>query len=269
MGQMGTDLMQIIVADGALRGKAVAGARRKRTMFRRVLACASALFLSGCLSIDYDSLKPGGFTGSLIVMWFGPGSGGSGDGQFVFVPDPGAPLTFTRPENGPARVIRPGVMYTDGGSIPRVAQVFKGFNPWGYAPAYMIHDWLFTARHCIVDDQSNAEYDRLKDVTFKDSAVILGEAIRGLVEARQVDKDDVAGGTITWAVGSGIAKNLWDKKGACADEKVSDAHLAQIELAVPGSTRLSATQRGAQTMRAIRRAAPGIAPARVVSTVRF
>ncbi|WJH39372.1 DUF1353 domain-containing protein [Aliirhizobium terrae] len=238
-------------------------------MTRRVLACASALLLSACVSIDYDSLKPGGFTGSLIVMWVGPGTTGSGDGQFVFVPDPAAPLTFTRPGNGAGKVIRPGVMYTDGGSIPRVAQVFKGFNPWGYAPAYMIHDWLFTARHCIVDGQSNAEYDRLKDVTFEDSAVILGEAIRGLVAANQVDKDDVAGGTITWAVGSGIAKNLWDSQGACAAEKVSDQHLAQIELAVPGSTTLSVTQQGVRTMRAIRRAAPGIAPAQVVSTVRF
>jgi hypothetical protein len=261
--------MHVIARDCVLPGTATGALRGAGMALRKALACASALLLCACVSIDYDSLKPGGFKGSLIVMWVGEGSTASGDGQFVFVPDPAAPLTFTRPGDGPAKVIRPGVMYTDGGSIPRIAQVFKGFNPWGYAPAYMIHDWLFTARHCIVDRQSNADYDRLKNVTFEDSAVILGEAIRGLVEANQVKRNDVAGGTITWAVGSGIAKTLWDKQGACAAEKVSEAHLAQIELAVPGSTTLSVTQQGLRTMRAIRRAAPGIAPAQVVSTVRF
>lgn len=261
--------MKALVRDDTVSGGTAAGGPGAWMALQRTLACAAVLMLIGCVSIDYDVLKPGRFTGNLIVLWVGQGSDGSGDGKFVFVPDPSDPLTFTRPEGGAGGTIRPGVMYTDGGSIPRVAQVFKGLNPWGYAPAYMIHDWLFAARHCIVDDQSNPQYDKLAGVTFTDSAVILGEAIQGLVAARQVRRDDVAGGTITWAVGSGVARTLWDKKGACADEKVSDRHLAQIELAVPGSTSLSATPAGARTMRDIRRAAPGVAPARVVSTVRF
>lgn len=248
--------------------QALTNGARWKALARRLVP-AAALLLGGCVSIDYDGLKPGGFTGSLIVMWVGAGSDKSGDGQFVFVPDPADPLTFTRPGDGAAKVIRPGVMYTDGGSIPRIAQVFKGLNPWGYAPAYMIHDWLFTAQHCIVDQQSTAEYDRMAKVTFKDSAIILGEAIQGLVKAKKVQRDDVAASAITSAVGSGIAENLWTVKGACAREKVSNAHLAQIEAAVPGSTTLSAAGRGIQTMREIRRAAPTATPARVVSVVKF
>jgi len=39
---------------------------------------------------------PGGsFYGSVFVMWVGEGNG-SGDGNFLFVPDPRDPLIFTR-----------------------------------------------------------------------------------------------------------------------------------------------------------------------------
>nr|WP_249779640.1 DUF1353 domain-containing protein [Bradyrhizobium sediminis] len=34
-------------------------------------------------------------------------------------------------------------MYTDGGSIPRIAQIFNGLSPWGFGPAYIVHDWIF------------------------------------------------------------------------------------------------------------------------------
>lgn len=76
-------------------------------------------------------------------------------------------------------------MYTDGGSISRIAQVFRGLNPWGYAPSYMIHEWVFTAHHCIVDRMSNAQYDEIANVKFEDSAIILGEARPGRGKARK------------------------------------------------------------------------------------
>ncbi|MEX2693069.1 hypothetical protein [Rhizobium mongolense] len=227
------------------------------------------LLMVGCATIDYANLKPGGFKGTLIVMWVGQGSDTSGDGKFVFVPDPRNPLTFTRPGEGPAKVIRPRVMYTDGGSVPRIAQVFKGLNPWGYAPAYMIHDWVFTAHHCIVDGKSNAQYDEIANVKFEDSAIILGEAIQGLVGAKLVRRDDVAAGAITSAVGSSIAKDMWEVEGACARNKVSDTHLAQIELAIPGSTELSRVRRDVRTQKDVQKIAPSAKPARVLSTLTF
>ncbi|WEX76106.1 DUF1353 domain-containing protein [Sinorhizobium numidicum] len=205
-----------------------------------VLRLSVLAALSGCISLDYSDLKPGTFSGSLFVMWVGEGSASSGDGRFVFVPDPKDPLTFRRSDSGaPGAVIRPGLMYTDGGSIPKVAQMFKGLSPWGYAPAYMIHDWLFTAHHCILDGEDDARFDDVRHVTFRDSAVVLGEAIRGLVEAGSVRRDDIAGSAITAAVNSAVAKNLWDIRGACVRNKVSADHVAAVEAAIPGSSTLS------------------------------
>jgi len=172
--------------------------------------------LTSCAAVDFNQARPGQFSGSVFVMWVGEGDG-SGDGNFLFVPDPRDRLTFRRADpNSHAPEIQPGLMYTDGGSVPKIAQVFNGLSPWGYAPAYMIHDWLFTARHCIVDGTSSAQYDRVRDVDFGDSAVILAEAIRALVEAHKVQPNDLAGGAITTAVDSAVARQLWDTKGACA-----------------------------------------------------
>jgi hypothetical protein len=121
---------------------------RPHTKIARIVALA--LMLTGCITADYLRTPAGHFKGSVFVMWVGEGNE-YGDGNFVFVPDPRDRLRFTRhnPQSHGA-VIEPGIMYTDAGSIPKIAQVFKGFSPWGYAPAYMIHDWLFVGRHCLV-----------------------------------------------------------------------------------------------------------------------
>jgi len=206
------------------------------TWSRLLLSLAFAGLLGACTTVRYSDLEPGSFTGSLFVMWIGEG-GPSGDGVFVFVPDPRNPLTFTRPGGkGPAAVIKPRMMYTDGGSIPRIAQAFNGLSPWGYAPAYMIHDWAFVARHCLIDGNPDPRYATMKDVSFDDSVRIIGEAIQGLVAAKRVKADDVAAGAITFAVGSPVARSLWDAKGACAESIVSEKDRAAAEAAIPGSS---------------------------------
>lgn len=209
-------------------------------MWRGLLALTGMLaMLGGCVTVDYSSLEPGTFSGRLFVMWVDEG-GPSGDGTFLFVPDPRAPLTFRRHDaQGTATVIRPGLMYTDGGSIPKIAQVFKGLSPWGYAPAYMIHDWLFVGHHCIVDGEDDGRFAGLHGVTFDESAKILGEAIRGLVAARQVQPNDLAGSAITSAVDSFVARNLWNVHGACASSHVRPEDVAAAEAAIPGSTRMA------------------------------
>ncbi|CAN7221006.1 hypothetical protein LJR231_000715 [Phyllobacterium sp. LjRoot231] len=210
-------------------------------MFFRVMVwLGSVVALSACVSVDYSKLPSGSFSGSLFVMWVDEG-GSSGDGKFLFVPDPSDPLIFRRSDpQSPGSVIRPGLMYTDGGSIPKIAQVFKGLSPWGYAPAYMIHDWIFTARHCIVDGEDNPRFDQVRDVTFRDSAEILGEAIHGLIAEKRVQPNDLAGGAITTAVDSVVAKRLWDETGACKDLIVKPEDVAAAEAAIPGSSRLAA-----------------------------
>jgi hypothetical protein len=203
----------------------------------RALSLAACLTLSGCaLGVDYGALPAGEFTGSVVVIWLGEG-GPSGDGRFLFVPDPKQPLTFARANrNAPAAIIRPSIMYTDGGSIPRLAQAFKGFSPWGYAPAYMVHDWLFVANHCLTDGRTGPPYDRLRGLSFDESAKIIGEAIKGLVAADQVKRDDTAASLITAAVGTSYAKGLWDRPGACAEETVTEVDRALAERIVPGSS---------------------------------
>lgn len=237
-------------------------------MLGRLISISIVSLSVACSSLDYKKLAPGSFSGSLFVMWVDEG-GPSGDGTFLFVPDPGDPLIFRRADQqAPGKTIQPGLMYTDGGSIPKVAQVFNGLSPWGYAPAYMIHDWMFVARHCIVDGSSDKRFQQVQDVDFDQSAAILGEAIKALVDADRVDPNDVAANTITGAVGSVVARQLWEKRGACAAQQVSAKDIAAAEAAIPGSTK-------ARTLRTFRlpEAAPAevpvAKPAKIVSRVTF
>jgi hypothetical protein len=204
-------------------------------MYKRLISTIAAASVAGCVTVDYPNLRPGFFKGSVIVLWIGEGDS-SGDGKFLFIPDPRDRLIFYRPDKTqPGAEIRPSMMYTDGGSIPKIAQVFNGLSPWGYAPAYMIHDWLFIAHHCLVDGASSPNIDVLQSVSFEASAEILGEAIQALVAQHQVKQRDIAAGAITSAVGSGIAKDLWDKRGACEENRIRPEHIAAAESAVPGS----------------------------------
>jgi hypothetical protein len=237
-----------------------------------VRIAALGLTLSGCATIDYLHTPAGHFAGSVFVMWVGEGNG-SGDGNFLFVPDPRDRLTFSRPNpQSHGAVIQPGIMYTDGGSIPKIAQVFNGFSPWGYAPGYMIHDWLFVGRHCLVDGEPGSRFDQIRDVGFDDSATILAEAIQALVASNQVKANDVAGETISGAVDSFVAKNIWDETGACAGSAVSPKDRAAAEAAIPGST--TALGRRNFDIEAFKlppgtpRAAPA-APAKIVAHVTF
>ena len=103
----------------------------------------------------------------------------------------------------------------------------------------MIHDWLFVGRHCLVDGEPGSRFDQIRDVDFDDSATILAEAIQALVVSNQVEANDVAGETISAAVDTVIAKNLWDEKGACAESHVDPKLIAKVEAAIPGSANSS------------------------------
>lgn len=233
---------------------------------------ALGLTLGGCATVDFWHTPPGQFSGSVFVMWVGEGNE-SGDGNFLFVPDPSDPLIFHRQDpHSHGTKIQPGLMYTDGGSIPKIAQVFNGLSPWGYAPAYMIHDWLFVGRHCLVDGEAGTRFDEIRDVNFDDSATILAEAIQALVVSKQVKRNDIAGEAITGAVDSIIARNLWDQTGACAASAVSAKDRAAAEAAIPGSTKefrkrnfnIDAFRLPPETPRA----APA-APAKIIAHVTF
>src|SRR5690606_5142581 len=100
------------------------------------------------------------------------------------------------------RQLVPQRMVTDGGSIPRLFWSIPGYSPWGFGPAFIIHDWVFQAHHCNSPDEAW--------VTFPDSARILGEGIKYLMVAGHAPEDPTTFSAIVSAVGSPIAKNLWD-----------------------------------------------------------
>lgn len=217
------------------------------------------LGLSGCGSYDPSKAHVGRFEGSLFVMWI-DGGNNSGDGKFVYVPDPRNPLTFyRRDERGnPLQVrgtIQPEMMYTDGGSVPRVAQAFRGFNPWGYAPAYMIHDWLFDAHHCNEAGAATPAERVVAGMTFQESAYILGEAIETLVAEGKVSKADVAELAIPSAVAGPVSRRLWED-GDCPIPRVRPEDAAKANAAFGGAEELRLRRAGAR-------------PAQIVATINF
>lgn len=211
----------------------------------------AAVLLSGCGFVDYDKTPAGKFSGTLFVMWVGESEGGLGDGRFVFVPS-ADPLTFTRASaDGTTQIIRPEMMYTDGGSIPAIAQAFKGFSPWGYAPAYMVHDWLFVAKKCLNDGMANEAQQVVAGMSFHDSAVIAAEAIKALIASGQVAPNDVAPQAISAAVAGPVSRGLWETKGDCAASQIKQAHRRQIERALPELTGGRSLRRAAAGPRAV------------------
>jgi hypothetical protein len=158
----------------------------------------------------YDQLGVGSFSGRLLVEWNGFDFENDRP-TFIFRPEPAAPFRYT---TSSGRVFEPRLMDTDGGTIPLVLHGIKKFAPWGYAPAYVIHDWLFVAHKCNVTPDN--------DVSFAQSVDILGEAIKTLMVSGHIDYDGTvkvfpkAEDTlylIHMAVGSSIAKGMWDHLG--------------------------------------------------------
>jgi uncharacterized protein DUF1353 len=150
----------------------------------------------------YERLGVGVFTGRPTVQWNGMNS-------FVFLAS--TPLFTYRTASG--RLIEPRKIQTDGGSVPRLLHVFQNFSPWGYGPAYIIHDWLFAAHH------QNLPPDN--DWNFEDTATALAEAIKTLMavgftaDDGRVQKLDKAEDTlylIYQAVRSPIALDMWSSR---------------------------------------------------------
>lgn len=110
------------------------------------------------------------------------------------------------------RRISPGTMETDGGSIPKLLHSVGSFTPWGYGPAYIVHDWLFVAHKC-----GNAPDS---DFTFDQAATLLAEAIKTLMDRGFLDydqkiqtfpkKEDTLY-LIYQAVRSDIARSFWEQ----------------------------------------------------------
>jgi hypothetical protein len=149
----------------------------------------------------YDRLGAGRFSGRLTVIW-------DGADEFVFQPDPTGPFAY---RTAAGAVIQPRLMYTDGGSIPRILRGLKNFSSWGYAPAFIIHDWLFTAKKC----------DFAPDNThrFEETATLMAEGMKSLMEngfinflghGQKLPKSASTVYLMYLAVRSPAARKVWD-----------------------------------------------------------
>lgn len=136
--------------------------------FRALALTIAALFLAGCTDWfygrHYERTETGELKGKLVVEWLSPDS-------FLFVPDSEDPLTFRRKND---EVIQPNQMYTDGGSIPAALRAIKSYSPWGYAPAFILHDWLFVMQACKIPGYENFDLDK--------AATIMSEAMKTIME---------------------------------------------------------------------------------------
>jgi len=163
---------------------------------RRVALIAISLAVAGCASQPYRETSQAKFAGALDVRWVK-------NDYFLFLPNKEEPFTLLR-ENGER--IQPGPMYTDGGSIPRFLWGVEVYSPWGYAPAYIVHDWLFEAQHC--------GYEPDNKYTFEDSVKVMAEGLKAVMEAAPEVRNYFVFDAVVGAVGSPIARRLWER-GSC------------------------------------------------------
>ncbi|GAB6041449.1 serine protease [Endothiovibrio diazotrophicus] len=152
----------------------------------------------------YSKLGVGAFANTPTMKWNGFDNDRP---SFVFVPNEINAFSF-RTASG--RTIMPGLMNTDGGSVPLILHSLPKFSAWWYGPGYIVHDWMFVAHKCGTMPDNN--------ISFEESATILAEALKTLMEVGFVDYDGVRRMApksedtlylIYLAVRSKIAKGLW------------------------------------------------------------
>lgn len=153
-----------------------------------------AASVAGCgPSRHYDRVKTGELSGDLIVQWMKPD-------KFLFLPDESNPLTFRRFDD---EVIVPPKMFTDGGSIPRPIRALKNYSPWGYAPAFIVHDYIFVMQDC--------QWPGYDQYTIEDAAMIMSEVMKTMMEDPSFDYGDKTAVYMMYhAVKSPLAQKAWD-----------------------------------------------------------
>lgn len=157
------------------------------------LVAMISLMLPGCSEVNYERTEPGKLKGKLILEWVD-------QDKFRFISDATDPLRFVRANS---QEIQPGPMFTDGGSIPAPLRAIKSFSPWGYAPAFIIHDWLFVMKQCRLPGYEN--WDHLK------AAEVFSEVMKTVMENPKFGgPNKLVHYSMYEAVRSDIARQYWD-----------------------------------------------------------
>lgn len=147
--------------------------------------------------VGYAMTQPGSLKGKLTVEWIAAD-------QFIFIADPENPLTFTRSDGV---VIQPKRMFTDGGSVPPALRALKSYSPWGFAPAFIIHDWIFTMKHCKIAGYEAYDLNR--------AATVMSEVMKTLMQdPKYGGANPLVHYSFHEAVTSPTARKYWDA-GTC------------------------------------------------------
>lgn len=181
-----------------------------------------AILINGCAAFRDPGSRWGG---RIIVVWVG-------EDRFIYVPSETYPFRF---EYG-SRILQPGLMYTDGGSVPRFAQALRGLSSWAYGPAYIIHDWMFYAHQChhvtpsrfrarSVSSNDHVGDDVLTFRNFQDTQEVLHSAIVTMEDYGMIRIDAFARAAVTAAVGTTIAQQIWNRGDEC---RISPEHLSAV-----------------------------------------
>lgn len=183
------------------------------------VACTDLLYAR-----HYDQTGLGELKGKLVVEWVD-------QDKFIFLPDGQSPLRFTR-KNGD--VIEPQRMFTDGGTIPAALRAIKSYSPWGYAPAFIVHDWLFVMKHCKVPGFEKYDLDK--------AATIMSEVMKTVMENPNYGgPNKLVHYSMYEAVRSPTAKDYWEKgtcetpEGAKTEAGPADARSFRSMTKVPAS----------------------------------
>ncbi|HFD31548.1 MAG TPA: DUF1353 domain-containing protein [Gammaproteobacteria bacterium] len=131
-----------------------------------LVSCASAPSVNPLYSNAWNETNAGKIEGDILIEWVEPD-------KFKFIPTHGKnPFTFIRMDGDKEidRITPNKEFYTDGGSIPQVIKIDKDYSSWRFAPAYIIHDWLFEIHQC--------DLDYGKELNHKIAAQIMAEAIK-------------------------------------------------------------------------------------------
>lgn len=165
------------------------------TVRKSHLCCCLLAIISGCADLHYRHTNAGRLSGRLIVEWYSPN-------LFIYRPDTASPLTFAR-RNGD--VLVPSTMYTDGGSIPRELWVLRNYSPWGYGPAFVVHDWLFNVQNCHLTSYKEYSYN------LADAAQVMSEVMKTLIETPGFDYGNRTSMYLMYeAVQTPIARKDWE-----------------------------------------------------------
>ena len=169
------------------------------------------LLLSGCASSHYKRTQPGELSGRVIVEWRKPN-------LFTYRPDPKEPLVFVR-KGGEG--IKPELMSTDGGSIPRPFWVLKNYSPWGYGPAFIVHDWLFHMKNCKLPG-----YEKY---SVEEAATIMSEVMKTMMETPDFNYGSKTTVYLMYqAVQTQPARDAWNE-GPCVTPEVGLLEVAPDE----------------------------------------